>query len=115
MRAPTAWNLAGSLRKSLISSSSSMASSDPATSANVTFGESLEASFAFDLPNCMTRFPPPCMPENMIQMKKPMSSSGSRMLNADRSQLGCGTWSSKPSAGFAVVMAETISPPRCAT
>jgi hypothetical protein len=61
MRAPTARNFAGSFRKSLISSSSSIASSAPATSSNVTFGLSLPTSFAFDLPNCITRLPPPCM------------------------------------------------------
>ena len=44
--APTAWNLAGSWRNSLISWSSSTASSAPATSANVVFGMSLVMSFA---------------------------------------------------------------------
>ena len=41
--APTAWNFAGSARNSLISSSSSMASSQPATSLNVVLGVSLLA------------------------------------------------------------------------
>lgn len=50
-----------SWRNSLISSSSSTASSDPATSANVVFGVSLVISFALDFPNCMTREPPPCI------------------------------------------------------
>ena len=46
----------------MISSSSSMASSQPATSANVVFGMSLVISLALDLPNCMTpRPPPPCI------------------------------------------------------
>jgi hypothetical protein len=48
--APIAWNLAGSSRKSLISPSSSTASSAPATSANVTFGSSLLTTLALDLP-----------------------------------------------------------------
>jgi hypothetical protein len=39
--APTAWNLTGFCRKSLISCSSSIASSAPATSANVVFGRVL--------------------------------------------------------------------------
>src|SRR5215218_1685449 len=39
--APTAWNFAGSARNSLISSSSSIASSHPATSRKVVFGVSL--------------------------------------------------------------------------
>ena len=57
--APTARNFAGSARNSLISSSSSTASWAPATSAKVTVGMSLVASLALDLPNCMTREPPP--------------------------------------------------------
>ena len=46
-------------RNSLISPSSSMASSHPATSANVVLGMSLLISLALDLPNCITRPPPP--------------------------------------------------------
>ena len=95
MRAPTAWNFAGSFRKSLISPSSSMASSEPATSLNVTFGVSFDTSFARDLPNCMTRFPPPCMPDMMNQKKRPSSRIGTRKVATDSSQLGCGTSSSK--------------------
>lgn len=45
----------------MISWSSSTASSEPATSAKVVFGVSLVISFALDLPNCMTREPPPCI------------------------------------------------------
>lgn len=59
--APTAWNFAGSWRNSLISWSSSTASSDPATSANVVLGVSLVMSFALDFPKFMTREPPPCI------------------------------------------------------
>ncbi|CAM5642955.1 hypothetical protein STENM327S_07079 [Streptomyces tendae] len=59
--APTAWNLAGSWRNSLISWSSSTASSDPATSENVVLGVSLVMSLALDLPKFMTREPPPCI------------------------------------------------------
>ena len=98
MRAPTAWNFAGSFRNSLISWSSSI-SSAPATSSNVTFA--FVTSLAFDLPNCMTRLPPPCMPESMIQKKRPMRPSGSRMPSIERNQFGCGTSSLKPSDGFA--------------
>ena len=94
MRAPTAWKRAGSFRKSLISSSSSTASSAPATSAKVTFGLSFETSFAFDLPNCMTRLPPPCMLESRNQKITPMSRNGRRMLSRLVNQLGCGTSSS---------------------
>ena len=38
-----------------------MASSAPATSANVVFGVSLVMSLALDLPKFMTREPPPCI------------------------------------------------------
>src|ERR671936_406822 len=49
MRAPSAWNFFGFSRKSLISCNSSTASSTPATSRKVTFGESTERRFARDL------------------------------------------------------------------
>ncbi len=42
----------------MISSSSTLASSQPATSWNVTLGVSPESSFAFDLPNAKARLPP---------------------------------------------------------
>ena len=58
--APIAWNFAGLARYSLTSWSSSIASSTPATSANVVFGWSLVTSLARALPNCITRPPPPC-------------------------------------------------------
>ena len=53
--APSAWYFAGFCRKSLISCSSSTASSAPATSAKVVFGVSLVISFALDLPKLSTR------------------------------------------------------------
>ena len=49
--APMAWNFAGLERNSFISSSSSTASSMPATSANVTLGISSDSCFALALPN----------------------------------------------------------------
>ncbi len=58
--APIAWNLAGFSRYSLTSSSSSTASSTPATSAKVVFGWSFPTIFALALPNDITLFPPPC-------------------------------------------------------
>ncbi len=81
--APTAWNLAGSCRNSLISPSSSIASSHPATSVKVS-GMSLVISFALDLANCMMpRPPPPCM--LFINQRKTtmMISSGSSMLRME--------------------------------
>ena len=61
MRAPSAWNFLGFSRNSLISWSSSTASSAPATSLNVTFGESTLMRLARLLPKLITFEPPPCI------------------------------------------------------
>ena len=61
IRAPRAWNFLGFSRNSLISWSSSTASSAPATSLNVIFGASIDMRFARDLPKLITLVPPPCM------------------------------------------------------
>src|SRR5262249_53873318 len=61
MRAPSAWNFFGFSRNSLISCSSSTASSTPATSLNPIFGESGAIRFARDLPKLITLEPPPCI------------------------------------------------------
>ncbi len=81
--APTAWNLAGSWRNSLISWSSSTASSEPATSANVVLGVSLVMSLALDFPKFMTREPPPCIwfiRNRKTTTMRTKGSSESRML-----------------------------------
>ena len=59
MRAPSAWNFFGFSRNSLISWSSSTASSTPATSRNVILGESTDNRLARDLPKDITFEPPP--------------------------------------------------------
>jgi hypothetical protein len=81
--APTAWNFAGSARNSLISSSSSTASSAPATSEKVVFGVSLLAILALDLPNCITRLPPPCTELSRKKNSTPMMMNGIRCRAAD--------------------------------
>src|SRR5690606_24917669 len=101
MRAPIAWNLAGSSRNSLISCSSSSASSAPATSANVTVGVSLLTSLALDLPNCMTLPPPPCIDESSHQNSRPSSTSGRSSERNPSNQVARGTTSLKPSLGLA--------------
>ena len=60
---PSRWNLAGSFRKSTISETSSLASSTPATSTNVTFTWSSPSSRARLLPKDMAPRPPapPCI------------------------------------------------------
>src|SRR5213080_2206933 len=78
-RPPSRWNFCGSLRKSMISSSSCFASSAPATSANVTLGVSPAKSFAFDLPNANARFPPCCICRTM-KISRPMMNRYGRKL-----------------------------------
>ena len=58
---PSFWNFCGSFRNSMISWSSSFASSTPATSLNVIFFPWAEVSFARDLPNDSALFPPDCI------------------------------------------------------
>ena len=77
MRAPSAWNFFGFSRNSLISCSSSTASSAPATSRKVIFGASTDIRLALDLPNDMTFEPPPCI-WFMRKIQKPMNSRNGR-------------------------------------
>ena len=81
-----AWNLAGDSRNSLISSSSATASSAPATSAKVTLGWSFETIFGLALPNCITRFPPPCI-EFTMKRKAPKSRITGRKLMSRANQM----------------------------
>ena len=71
MRPPSFWNFWGSFRKSMISCSSSFASSTPATSLNVTFFCELDDSFARLLPNERALFPPLCICR-MMKIQKPI-------------------------------------------
>ncbi|CAB5009922.1 unannotated protein [freshwater metagenome] len=89
--APTAWNFAGSERNSLISWSSSTASSAPATSAKVVCGISLVISFALDLPNFMMPDPPPCICPMKKKSKKIIEAIGSRETSNVMSRLSLGT------------------------
>ena len=63
----------------MISSSSSTASSSPATSANVTFGWSFDDDLACDLPKPMTRLPPPCTWPSTHSSTSASSTNGSRL------------------------------------
>jgi hypothetical protein len=76
-RPPSRLNFCGSFRNSMISSSSSFASSAPDTSAKVTFGVSPVSSLAFDLPNWNAFEPPDCICRKMKIQKPMMSSHGS--------------------------------------
>ena len=73
MRPPSFWNFCGSLRNSMISWSSSFASSTPATSLNVTFFCELDDSFALLLPNDSALLPPLCI-WRMKKTQKPIIS-----------------------------------------
>ena len=84
MRAPSAWNFLGFSRNSLISCSSSTASSTPATSRKVIFGESADSRLARDLPNDITFEPPPWIwLSRKIQMKTKIR-IGSTVTSSDR-------------------------------
>ena len=74
IRAPSAWNFFGFSRNSLISWSSSTASSVPATSRKVILGASTDIFLALDLPKDMTFEPPPCT-WFMISSHRPRNSS----------------------------------------
>ena len=83
MRAPSAWNFFGFSRNSLISCSSSTASSTPATSLNPIFGESGVIRFARDLPKLITFEPPPCT-WFIRKIQKPIrSTNGSTEMSSE--------------------------------
>ncbi len=73
MRPPSFWNFCGSFRNSMISCSSSFASSTPETSLKVTFFCELDDSFARLLPNERALFPPLCICR-MMKIQKPIIS-----------------------------------------
>ena len=82
---PSFWNFCGSLRNSTISSSSSLASSTPATSLNVTFLPEEESSFALLLPNDSARLPPVCI-WRMKKIQRPTSTrTGAQPISMVRS------------------------------
>lgn len=99
----------------MISCSSSTASSQPATSAKVTLGLSLLASLARDLPNCMTRLPPPCIWPMRNQKRPRMIRIGTMLKSSEPNQLGWSIWSVKPFLGATLLRASTISVPRAST
>ncbi len=82
--APSAVNLAGSARNSRISCSSSMASSQPATSANVVRGMSGSLSRALLLPKPSTRLPPWAL---LISQNRPTNSSSGSSHMASRPRM----------------------------
>ena len=81
MRAPSAWNFLGFSRNSLISWSSSTASSTPATSLNVILGESTDSRLARLLPKLITLLPPPCT-WFMRKIQNPKMRTNGRMYSS---------------------------------
>ena len=77
--APIWRNFPGDARNSLISSSSSTASSSPATSPKVTVGRSLDNTLARDLPKPMTFVPPPCTWPSTHSSTSASSANGRRL------------------------------------
>ena len=71
IRPPSFWNFCGSFRNSMISWSSSLASSTPATSLNVTFFWELDDRFARLFPIDRRLLPPLCI-RRMKKTKNPM-------------------------------------------
>ena len=83
--APKRLNLAGSFKKSTISTTSCFASSQPATSANVTLIWSSDNILALDLPKLIGPFLPPAPPP-MLRIKnmnnKMIKSTGKLAINS---------------------------------
>ena len=79
---PSFWNFSGSRRKSTSSLTSSLASSMPATSLNVTLFSSSDMSRARLLPNdsAPRPWPPPCI-WRMKKIHTPISSSSGEPVN----------------------------------
>ena len=93
---PSFWNLWGSLRNSMISRSSSLASSTPATSAKVTLLCFSEISRARALPKESALAPPPCI----CRMKKIQTPMNRIIGNHDSSSdMYQGFWS----GGFTLI------------
>ena len=74
----------------MISCSSSIASSAPATSANVVFGVSLVINLALDFPKFITRDPPPCIWFMMNRKNRMMMMNGSQSKITSKIELPLG-------------------------
>ena len=83
IRPPSFWNFCGSFKNSIISWSSSLGSSTPATSLKVTFFCVLDESLAGLFPNDSTLLPPPLCIRRMKKIQKPiMSRIGAHEYNS---------------------------------
>ncbi len=96
---PSCWNFCGSLRNSTISSSSSLASSMPATSSKRTLLVSSVSILALLLPNDMAPLPP-VPPPCICRMKKIHTAISSSMGNQE---MRMESSMEVPSSGLAVM------------
>src|SRR3954467_4087703 len=94
MRPPSFWNFCGSFRNSMISCSSSFASSTPATSLNVTFFCELDESFALLLPNDSALLPPLCIWRMKNSQKPIIKSARAHVYKRDAHGLAVGSFES---------------------
>ncbi len=85
MRPPSFWNFCGSFKNSMISCSSSFASSTPATSLNVTRFCWLFSNLARDLPKLRALLPPDCICRSMKIQNPSSSSTGPHHARIDQS------------------------------
>src|SRR5437762_9548676 len=92
MRPPSFWNFCGSFRNSMISWSSSFASSTPATSLNVTFFCELDDSFALLLPNESALLPPLCICRMKKIQNPTISRTGAQVYSKDAQGLAVGSF-----------------------
>ena len=69
-----------------------MASSAPATSANVVFGVSLVISLALDFPKFITREPPPCIWLSRKKKIRMIRMYGRKLKITPMTVLPLGTW-----------------------
>ncbi len=83
---PSFWNFCGSFRNSMISCSSSLASSTPATSLNVTFFCVGVSSFARDFPKESALFPPACICRMITNQIATSRMSGPYMTSAETNE-----------------------------
>ena len=83
---PSFWNFCGSFRNSMISCSSTFASSTPATSLKVTFFCVGVRSFARDLPKDRALFPPACICRMMTNQIATRRMRGPYITSAETSE-----------------------------
>ena len=83
IRPPRRWNFCGSFRNSMISWSSCLASSHPATSLNVTLGVVSSSTLALVLPNLSAALPPACIWRSKKSQAPKIMTRGSQVKSSE--------------------------------